>query len=118
VVKIPYISNIYTPVVVSEENRDYSIDYLSYEDTDEYTTSYDIYVKAGETFTEIPKDQELKYKDHYYSRKYQKVSPNHLKVTVVAKPGLMSDITAQEYPEFKAYVNKVLEAQDEMIAFE
>lgn len=118
VVKVPVISNIYTAGIVTEETRNYPIDYLSYEDTDEYSTVYDIHIKEGEKFTEIPADTELKFKDHTYSIKYSKISPNHLKVNVVAKPGLMTDISVADYPEFKKFVEKVLQAQEEMIAFE
>ena len=117
VIKLPYIVSAYTASIISEEKRDYPINYQEYEDVDEYKTVYDVHIKAGEVFTEIPENVELKYKEHSYIHKYEKIAPNHLRVTVIAKPSV-KDITVEEYEEFKKYVNKVLEARDEMIAYQ
>ncbi|HLU86742.1 MAG TPA: DUF3857 domain-containing protein [Taishania sp.] len=117
VFKVPYIENAYTANLIAEEKRNYPINYLEYEDCDEYTATFDVFVKEGNVITEIPKNVELKYKNHIYIRKYTKVAPNHLRITVIAKPGI-ENISPEEYPAFKEYVTKVIEAKDVSIAFE
>ncbi len=117
VVKIPYVISAYTANVVQEESRDYPINYLAYENTDEYLTVFDIFVSEGHVFTEIPENKEFTFKEHYYSRKYEKIAPNHLRLTVNARPG-SSNIEVEDYPAFKEYVNKILEAKDEFVAYE
>lgn len=117
VLKVPYIENAYTADLISEEKRDYQINYLDYENTDEYRTTFDVYIADGNIFTEIPANTELTFKNHSYSRKYTKVAPNHLRITVVAKTSF-ENISVEDYAKFKDYVSKILEAKDSMIGFE
>jgi hypothetical protein len=117
VLKVPYIENAYTADLISEEKRDYQINYLDYENTDEYRTTFDVYIASGNVFTEIPANTELVFKNHSYSRKYTKVAPNHLRITVVAKTSF-ENISVEDYAKFKDYVSKILEAKDSMIGFE
>ena len=117
VLKVPYIENAYTADLISEEKRDYQINYLDYENTDEYRTTFDVYIAEGNIFTEIPANTELTFKNHSYSRKYTKVAPNHLRITEVAKTSF-ENISVEDYTKFKDYVSKILEAKDSMIGFE
>lgn len=116
ILKVPYIANAYHGGVVSEKERDYTINYLDYESTDAYIIDFDIHLEEGKEFIEIPENKDLKFKNHTYKRTFTKVSPSHLKISIVAKPG-KEDVTPDEYLEFKTYVNEVLEAKDEFIGF-
>ena len=116
IVKLPTVTNAYTAGIVSLTSRVFPIQYIQYESTDEYVTEYDIYLDEEGEFVEIPENKILTYKNHSYTRTYTKVGPKHLKVKVVAKPGV-GDISPEEYPAFKEYVTKVIEAKDELIGF-
>ncbi len=117
VVQLPYVVNVYTGSVIAEDERDYPIEYMSYESTDVYNTEFDLFVEEGKSFTELPESKNFAFRDHKYSRTYELIAPNHLRVTIHATPG-SDNISPEQYEEFKAYVNKVLEAKDEFVAFE
>lgn len=116
ILKLPTVTNAYTAGIVSLTSRVFPIQYIQYESTDEYVTEYDVYLDEEGEFVEIPENKTLTYKNHSYTRTYTKVSPKHVKVKVVAKPGV-GDISPEEYPAFKEYVTKVIEAKDELIGF-
>ena len=61
IIQIPNISSAYSTHIINEEERKYPIVYNSYENVDHYITEYDIYIGKSEKFTEIPKNQFLKF---------------------------------------------------------
>lgn len=116
ILKIPYIANAYTADIISEDERKYPIEYLKYEGTDKYVLEFNIYLKEEGEFSEIPTNKSYRFKDHSYTRTYTKVGPKHLKIVIVATPGL-DNISPAEYPEFKKYVQNIFEAKDEFIGY-
>lgn len=116
ILEVPHVVNAYTGNIVSEKERKYPIDYLDYESTDEYKMIYDFHLDEGRTFVEIPEDKLFEYAGHKYSRVYEKVDAGHLRVSVHVTPGTQN-ISPDEYPEYKKYVNLILEAKDEFIGF-
>lgn len=116
IIELPTISDAYTGNIIEDEEREYPIDYSSYENVDKYITNYVVTVPEGEAFTELPEDVRLEYKGHLYERTYKKIDENELMVTVVARPG-KDDITMEEYLEFKDFISEVLEAKEEFIGY-
>ena len=116
ILKIPYVANAYTAGVISETDRKYPIEYRNYESTDEYRTTYTIFLKEGEEFMEIPEDVILSFKNHSYSRKYTKVSPTHLRIEVAAVPEI-KNVSVEDYRDFKNYVQNILDAKDQFIGY-
>jgi hypothetical protein len=114
ILKVPHVTMEYNGKIISKKERNYPIEYLIYESIDIYKTVYTIDLLEEKTFVEIPENIVLSFKDHFYSRKYEKVSPSRIKITVEARPG-GSDISPSEYVAYKSYVSKVLEAKDEFI---
>ena len=117
IIQIPNISSAYSTHIINEEERKYPIVYNSYENVDHYITEYDIYIGKSEKFTEIPKNQFLKFKKHQYKIDYKLVNNNHLKVIIDAVTD-KENILPTEYPEFKSYVSAVLEAKEAFIGFQ
>ncbi|MFQ3239950.1 MAG: hypothetical protein ACI9NI_002272 [Olleya marilimosa] len=92
------------------------MDYTQYENMDIYQVDYIVNIEADQTFTEIPENVSLKFKDHSYSINYSKLKANQLKVEIKSTPS-MKRIEASDYPEFKTYVKNVLDAQDTFIGY-
>ncbi|SJZ90912.1 transglutaminase domain-containing protein [Sediminibacterium ginsengisoli] len=111
----------YPDVVASLNNftadtRTYRIEYLNYEDADEYQTIVHIDAPAGKKFVELPVNQELKYGKMSYSLTYKLQSPGKLTVT----RNFRSDrnvIPASEYAAFKSFFEKIVKAEQKMIAY-
>lgn len=116
VLQLPMVSNPYTNSIVSLEKREHVIDYTLYENMDVYQVDYIVNIQADQSFTEIPENVSLTFKDHSYSITYSKLKANQLKVEIKSKPS-MKRIQAADYPEFKIYVKNVLDAQDTFIGY-
>ncbi|MBP0905067.1 transglutaminase domain-containing protein [Mariniflexile gromovii] len=114
--QLPLVSHPYTTDIVSLESRQYPIEYIQYENLDEYYNTYNLFISEGMSFIEIPKDQKFTFKDHLYEIAYSKVKENHLKISMHAKPSL-EKITVEEYQAFKAYVKSILDAENEFIGY-
>lgn len=116
ILQLPIVSKPYTSDIVSLDTRTYPIEYWQYENVDEYFNTYDLLIDSPMEFIEIPKDQKLKFKEHFYEITYLKLKENHLQIKVHAKPSLKT-VSIEEYNEFKAYVTSILDAQKEFIGF-
>jgi hypothetical protein len=116
VIELPVVSHAYTGVIVSEETREYPIFYKDYEVYDHYESVYDVYLEEGNSFVELPENVSLSYGKHRYTRTYELVSTNHLRVHVNAFTD-KSDISVEEYPAFKAYVTSIVEAKEVLIGY-
>ena len=55
-------------------------------------------------------------RDSTYSIKYELLSPNQLKITKVANPS-WENITVAEYQDFKKFVNEIIQAEEQIIAY-
>lgn len=116
ILQIPIISNPYTSQIISLEKRNYEIDYIQYENVDQYQTTYDIFIRDNQKFTEIPENIDLSFKSHTYKMNFELVKDNHLRVSIEANPDL-ERIAPEDYPEFKAYVKQILEAEQAFIGY-
>ncbi|SDS20731.1 protein of unknown function [Polaribacter sp. KT25b] len=114
--KLPLVAHSYNGGIVSLEERKYAIDYQSYENSNFYNSVYNLEIPAGKKFIEIPENQKFNYKQHSFEVLYKAVSENQLQITIAAATDL-SDIAANEYLDFKSYVEKVLKAKDILIGY-
>ncbi len=115
--KIPRLQLPYTKDIISTEKRHYPIQYRQYENIDYYETDYTLELKPGQKFVEIPDNVDLKYKEHHFQIKYlPDTQSNKLKVVVKTQVDF-SDITPEEYPKYKEFVKKVLEATDALVGY-
>ncbi|NIK92068.1 tetratricopeptide repeat protein [Mangrovimonas sp. CR14] len=116
IMQLPIVSNPYTSDLINENERNYPIEYSRYENVDEYKTTYDIYLDEGQNFQEIPENINLSFKSHVYKLTFVKISANHLKAYIYAKPSL-EVVSTSDYLEFKEYVKKILEAEKQLIGY-
>ncbi|MEZ4796553.1 MAG: transglutaminase domain-containing protein [Flavobacteriaceae bacterium] len=116
VLQLPTVSNPYTSHITSLESRNYPIDYMQYENLDEYYSTYNLYIDEGMSFIEIPKNRKITFKEHLYEISFELIKNNHLQVTLHAKPSLKR-ILPEDYLEFKTFIKSILEAEEAFIGF-
>jgi len=114
--QIPILIKPYTKNLIALENRKSEIDYVQYENINQYAEEIIINIPANSKFTEIPENKELTYKKHKYSIKYELISPNKLKITKLANPS-WENVSVSEYPEFKKFASEVIQAEEQIIAY-
>lgn len=113
---IPFLNKAYTRDIIREEKRNNPIFYVYYEDVNQYTSEIVIHIDEGKTFIEIPENQNIKYKNHSYELKYELIKPNSLKVIrTINVP--FENISVIEYPEYKKFVENVIQAEEQVIGF-
>lgn len=116
VVEIPFIERAYTPDLVKDETRDYDIRYVKYENARVYDYEIIMNIAEGKKFMEVPENKSFQYKGHNFSLTFELTKPNSLKIH--RKVSLSwEDITKEEYPEFRKYVEEVIEAEKQIIGF-
>ncbi len=115
-IKIPFISIPYNRDIVALKERKLPIDYRQYEIYDRYDEEYILKLEKGKQFVEMPKNVDLSYQGHSYRMDYKLIDPGTLKVRLLAQPDLKR-IKPEEYPAFKAYVDKVIETRETLIGY-
>ena len=116
IVEVPYVDKVYTRDIITNEKRNYDIDYSAYERMNAYDTEVILNIAEGKKFAEVPESREFVYRGHKYSISYELLSPNSLKVTRrVNTP--WDNIKTADYPEFKKFVEEVLAAEEEIIGY-
>ena len=114
--KLPTVLNAYNPDIITQKERAYPIEYITYENTEHYGSVYDIHIPKGFAFTEIPESKSFHFKKHSYSIIFKSITNGHLRVTIEAKTDL-SRVSKEEYPAFKKYVQSILEVKDNFIGY-
>ena len=116
VFRIPAINNAYNSGIISDEKRNYPIEYIFYENADVYKSTYTIILGDNEKFVEVPESASFSYKKHAYKLDYKLAKPNELNINIVAKTS-KKRIQPSEYDEFKSYVKSVLDAKGQLIGY-
>ncbi|WP_299523805.1 DUF3857 domain-containing protein [Winogradskyella sp.] len=116
ILQLPIITHPYESSIIQLEKRNFPIDYIQYEYVDIYTTDYIIDLEGDKSFVEIPESKAFSFKNHFYNITYDKPKPSQLKVSIRCNTSI-EDISPEDYPEYKAYVKEILDAQDEYIGF-
>lgn len=114
--RITYPDVVATVNNFSSDEREYPVEYIKFEDADAYETIVNIKAPAGKKIVELPADVSLKFGNMEFSIKYKLIDPSHL--YVVRK--FTSDrkvIPAKDYAEFKLFFEKIIKAEQKMIAY-
>jgi tetratricopeptide (TPR) repeat protein len=114
--KITYPDVVASLSYFASPTRTYPVNYNNYEDTDQYDTFVTIEVPAGKKFVEVPANEVFTFKNMSYSIQYKQVAPEKLQV----RRKFVSDrnmIPASDYNGFKSFIEKIVKAEQKMIAF-
>jgi hypothetical protein len=113
---IPFIDKVYTRDIVSQETRNYDINYVTYENNNDYHSVVILNIPEGKKFTEVPENKTFTFKKHSYNITFELVASNSLKITRTVKTP-WDTITTAEYPEYKNYVEEVLTVEEQVVGF-
>jgi len=116
VFSIPAVNNAYNSSIIEDDTRNFPIDYLLYENADNYKSSYIIKLKDDERYVEVPENAEYSFKKHHFQIAYELVKENELYINITAKTS-KERIAADDYKAFKSYVKAVLDAKKQLIGF-
>lgn len=114
--QLPLFSVPYTQSIIAEDTRKHDILYRDYEDTSSYSETIIIELEEGKKFIEIPESKQLSYKNHSYSINYKELAPNKIEVNILSQPSF-EEIKAEEYDNFKAFVQSVIETREQYLAY-
>lgn len=116
ITEIPFIDNAYTRDIISTETRHFDINYLGYENNNEYDSEVILNIPADKAFSEIPQNKTLNFKDHNYSIAFELLNKNSLKVTrKVIIP--WDNIATADYSNYKKFVESVIETEEQIVGF-
>lgn len=114
---VPSIVQPYTRGVVALEQRRFPIFYPFYEDANHYYSETILNIDKESKFTEVPDNQKFSYKNHQYEIRYELLNDQSLKVIrEVHIP--FDDVAVNDYTEFKRYIDKIIEQEESVVAFE
>ncbi len=116
IASLPFFENIYTRNIVDKETRNYDIVYSQYEDSNNYNSEIILNIPEGQKFSEIPETTSRQYKDHKYEILFELVKPNSLRIKRKASIPWVN-VTKEEYPEFKKYVDDIIEIEAQIVGF-
>ncbi|MBF02822.1 MAG: hypothetical protein CMP76_05950 [Flavobacterium sp.] len=116
IVEIPFFEKIYTKDLINTETRNYPINYVKYENVNLYESQVVLNIPEGKKFIEIPENKKLAYKNDSYEITYELVSDTQLVVNRKANLS-WEDVSAEEYPEFKKYVEEVIVSEERIVGY-
>ncbi len=114
-IKIPFLDVIASVENFSADNRQFPIEYWSYENTDVYENNLMIELSPGQKFIEIPENKNYHFKKSTYSIKYI-MEGNKLKIYRTARLQ-RNDILPSEYDAFKKFFTDIVETESKYIVF-
>ncbi|WP_379963703.1 transglutaminase domain-containing protein [Epilithonimonas sp. UC225_85] len=116
ITEIPLTTKSYTKELIASENRKTDIKYITYENQEKYSEEVILNIPEKMKFVEVPENSEFNYKNHHYKLSFETLKPNQLKITKISDVSL-EDIPASSYTEFKQFVEKVLDAENQIIGY-
>jgi len=116
ITNIPFLDRIHSRDVITQETRNYDIMYDKYEDSFEYHSVVILNIPEGKAFTEFPENRTTAFKGHSYALKLELIKPNSLKITRDAVTP-WNTIAVADYPEFKKYVEEIIESEEKIIGY-
>lgn len=100
----------------SADTRIYPVEYWSYEDVDQYETVVTITSPAGSKFIEVPPSENHSFKDMKFSIQYTLKAPDKLVLTRKYTSN-RQNIAPGDYPAFKSFFEKIVNAERKFIAY-
>lgn len=117
ILQLPKVTNAYSTDIINEEERQYPIEYIQYENVDHYITEYNITLESDSKFTEVPESESYTFDKHIFKIKYNLVNDQQLNVLIDSKTDF-KDITPEQYVAYKKFVSAVLEAKETFIGYQ
>lgn len=114
---IPFMITIYNSNIIKEESRQYDLDFYRYEEIDFYSNSIEIELPAGKKWSAIPENHIVSFKDTRYNLSFKKLANGNLLVTRTVSTD-RSNITPDEYANFRAFILKILEKEEAFLSFQ
>lgn len=115
--KITYPDIVATLDNFSADEREYPVEYWSYELIDQYETIVTIQSPDKTLFTEIPKDVDYQFNNMKYSIRYILKDKSTLEVIRKFSNDRPELIMPEDYPSFKSFFEKITRAEQKFIAF-
>lgn len=115
--KLPFIDVVASLNRLSAGKRNYPIDYNSYEDADAYSTVIIVEPPNGKKIVELPANEKLAFGGMQYELTYKVNASGNLEVTRSFSSN-RREIPASDYANFRAFVEKIVKAEQRIIAFQ
>lgn len=116
ITEIPFLDKVYTRDIISLENRKFEIDYFNYEAFTNYDNTIIINIEADKKFSEVPENKVFAFKNHSYSIQFELLKPNSISVKRVVALS-RENISVEDYPDFKKYVEGIIEVEEQILGF-
>ena len=115
--KLPFIDIVASLNKLASTSRTYAFDYNKYEDADFYETVIHVEAPKGKKLVEVPGNETFSFGKMTYSLTYTLAASGDL--TVVRKfASDRNEIAAKDYLAFRTFVEKIVKAEQRMIAFQ
>jgi len=115
--KLPFVDVVASLSKLPAGTREYPLNYNKFEDTDVYETTILVELPPGKKLVELPAGEELTFGGLRYSLVYSSPAPDKLQV----KRKFTSDrneIPANKYVDFRTFMEKIVKAEQKMIAYQ
>lgn len=113
--ELPWTDAENTPGFLSTDNRNYDINFWTYDYADEVVETIRIKIPAGKTLVELPKSQKYTFKGDTYTLNY-KLSGNEL---IAERRVVYTErvIPSASYGPFREFFNKLIQEDHKQIGF-
>ena len=115
--KLPFIDVVATLNKFSANTRTYPLDYNGYENTDTYDTRIIVEIPSGKKLVETPANESFSFGKMTYSLSYKLAAPGKLEV-IRKFTSNRNEIPAKDYMDFRSFVERIVKAEQKMIAFQ
>lgn len=114
--KIPFNDVIAKLNIFDDGQRVFDFDYNYYEPFDYYDESFIVSLDSPLKIMEVPEDVHLSFNGNRYDLSFTKVDDQHLKINRKYKVE-RRNIQPKEFEDFKAFITKVVEADNTSLVF-
>ncbi len=115
-IKIPFGDLLVNKELFEKEDRNTPLNFLFYEDVEEYSETMTIKLEGDQSFKEIPESVSYSFNNFSYKLEVTKKSDSEIIVnrTYTSEPII---VEAKDYNQFREFVKKVYEAENTHLLF-
>ena len=114
--KVPFFSTFLKADAFQLETRTLPLNYLEYEDVDLYKETVVFNLSEGKVFSDAPQNINLSFKGIKYTLSFEKKSATQMQVTRTIDV-VRQNISVEDYPAFREFVDEVVAAESKYISF-
>ena len=115
--KLPFIDIVASLNKLASTSRTYAFNYNKYEDTDLYETIIHVEAPKGKKLVELPSNETVSFGKMTYSLTYS-LAPGGELIVIRKFASDRNEIAAKDYLAFRTFVEKIVKAEQRMIAFQ